>query len=60
VRGVWRGVRRGDRVGWGMTLGIECQECGREVAFWLDGETVRPTETCECGAVYELSVTRRE
>jgi len=43
-----------------MTLGIECQECGREVAFWLDGETVRPTETCECGAVYELSVTRRE
>lgn len=42
-----------------MTVGIDCRDCGSEVVFIFEDETPRPTAECECGAVYELTITRR-
>lgn len=42
-----------------MTIAIDCKDCGKQVAFWLDGEETDPTATCDnCGAVYRLRVKR--
>jgi uncharacterized Zn finger protein len=41
-----------------MPAAVNCQDCGEEVVFLIDGEEKRPTEECECGAVYQLKVER--
>jgi len=41
-----------------MTVAITCKECGQDVTFLFDGETRNPTQKCDCGAMYKLSVKR--
>jgi len=37
-----------------MTIAIDCDDCGREVVFLIEGAVENPREACNCGAVFEL------
>jgi len=42
-----------------MIVAVECEACGSDVPFHIEGQEAGPTETCdECGAVYRLTVKR--